>query len=138
MLPRLLANDTEHQDMWVFLFGALEVLRRVMWNFFRLENEQLHNIGGFRAVQEVPLPFHHDKDFQERLEQVNELKKAAAEKVSNAHHRSVGLRVPAIADQRGATTPASTLRQRRTTKEAGAKKPRHPSAIMPVIVVPTK
>ncbi|XP_022148998.1 phosphate transporter PHO1 homolog 1 [Momordica charantia] len=37
--------------------AALEVIRRGLWNFFRLENEHLNNAGKFRAVNPVPLPF---------------------------------------------------------------------------------
>lgn len=40
-----------------FLFASLEVIRRGHWNFYRLENEHLNNIGKFRAVKTVPLPF---------------------------------------------------------------------------------
>ena len=58
-LPDALSDERDHRAIWPFVVGTLEVLRRVMWNFFRLENEQLHNIGGFRAVQEVPLPLGH-------------------------------------------------------------------------------
>jgi hypothetical protein len=29
-----------------------------MWNFFRLENEHLNNCGHFRAIKDIPLPFH--------------------------------------------------------------------------------
>ena len=39
------------------IFGTLEVVRRGVWNFFRVENEHLNNCGQFRAVQEVPIPF---------------------------------------------------------------------------------
>ena len=28
-----------------------------MWNFFRLENEHLNNVGHFRVVSDVPLPY---------------------------------------------------------------------------------
>lgn len=40
-----------------FFVAILEVLRRGMWNFFRLENEHLNNVGKYRAVKTVPLPF---------------------------------------------------------------------------------
>ncbi|KAG6597350.1 Phosphate transporter PHO1, partial [Cucurbita argyrosperma subsp. sororia] len=40
-----------------FLLASLEVIRRGHWNFYRLENEQLSNIGKYRAVKTVPLPF---------------------------------------------------------------------------------
>lgn len=34
------------------------VYSRWMWNFFRLENEHLNNCGQFRAIKDIPLPFH--------------------------------------------------------------------------------
>ncbi|KAL3626446.1 Acid phosphatase pho1 [Castilleja foliolosa] len=40
-----------------FLLASLEVIRRGHWNYFRLENEHLNNVGKFRAVKTVPLPF---------------------------------------------------------------------------------
>lgn len=41
-----------------FILALVEVLRRWMWNFFRLENEHLNNCGQFRAIKDIPLPFH--------------------------------------------------------------------------------
>ncbi|KAK3811144.1 MAG: EXS family-domain-containing protein, partial [Benniella sp.] len=41
-----------------FSLALIEVLRRWMWNFFRLENEHLNNCGQFRAIKDIPLPFH--------------------------------------------------------------------------------
>ncbi|VFQ76843.1 unnamed protein product [Cuscuta campestris] len=40
-----------------FSLASLEVIRRGHWNFYRLENEHLNNVGKFRAVKAVPLPF---------------------------------------------------------------------------------
>ncbi|KAK4266177.1 hypothetical protein QN277_027137 [Acacia crassicarpa] len=40
-----------------FWLASLEVIRRGHWNFYRLENEHLNNVGKFRAVKAVPLPF---------------------------------------------------------------------------------
>lgn len=34
----------------------LEIIRRVIWNFFRLENEHLNNVGQFRIVRDTPIP----------------------------------------------------------------------------------
>ncbi|KAL5990500.1 acid phosphatase [Asimina triloba] len=42
-----------------FLLASLEIIRRGHWNFYRLENEHLNNVGKFRAVKAVPLPFHN-------------------------------------------------------------------------------
>ncbi|XP_057422823.1 phosphate transporter PHO1 isoform X2 [Lotus japonicus] len=47
-----------------FLLAALEVIRRGHWNFYRLENEHLNNVGHYRAVKTVPLPFReNDSDY---------------------------------------------------------------------------
>ncbi|KAK6254726.1 SPX domain - like 8 [Theobroma cacao] len=40
-----------------FFLASLEVIRRGHWNFYRLENEHLNNVGKYRAVKAVPLPF---------------------------------------------------------------------------------
>ncbi|CAE6408391.1 unnamed protein product [Rhizoctonia solani] len=50
-----------------FMFAVLEMLRRVQWNFFRLENEHIGNADQFRATREVPLPyvFTGDKDSED-------------------------------------------------------------------------
>ncbi|CAD5323926.1 unnamed protein product [Arabidopsis thaliana] len=40
-----------------FFLASLEVIRRGHWNFYRVENEHLNNVGQFRAVKTVPLPF---------------------------------------------------------------------------------
>jgi len=36
-------------------FKSLEVFRRFVWNFFRLENEHLNNCGEFRAVRDISI-----------------------------------------------------------------------------------
>lgn len=41
-----------HETMITFL-SPLEVFRRFVWNFFRLENEHLNNCGKFRAVRDI-------------------------------------------------------------------------------------
>ncbi|KAG0563848.1 hypothetical protein KC19_8G064200 [Ceratodon purpureus] len=51
------------QAGWDIIFASLEVIRRGHWNFYRLENEHLNNVGKFRAVKTVPLPF---KEFEDR------------------------------------------------------------------------
>ncbi|EFJ06905.1 hypothetical protein SELMODRAFT_134638 [Selaginella moellendorffii] len=39
------------------IVASLEVIRRGQWNYYRLENEHFNNVGKFRAVKSVPLPF---------------------------------------------------------------------------------
>ncbi|KAH7887084.1 EXS-domain-containing protein [Phlebopus sp. FC_14] len=43
-----------------FVAAALEMLRRVQWNFYRLENEHLGNMDQYRVTREVPLPYSFD------------------------------------------------------------------------------
>ncbi|KAF5357202.1 hypothetical protein D9756_006620 [Leucocoprinus leucothites] len=43
-----------------FIVGFLEMLRRVQWNFYRLENEHLGNMDQYRVTREVPLPYTFD------------------------------------------------------------------------------
>ena len=44
-------------EVWMTIYATLEVCRRCMWNYFRVENEHTTNCGMFRATLEVPLPF---------------------------------------------------------------------------------
>ncbi|KAJ6627862.1 EXS family-domain-containing protein [Mycena sp. CBHHK59/15] len=40
-----------------FIVGLLEIVRRLQWNFYRLENEHLGNVDQYRVTREVPLPY---------------------------------------------------------------------------------
>ncbi len=40
-------------DLLASILAPLEVFRRFVWNFFRLENEHLNNCGKFRAVRDI-------------------------------------------------------------------------------------
>ncbi|KFK33500.1 hypothetical protein AALP_AA5G021000 [Arabis alpina] len=51
-----------HAETLVAVMASLEIIRRGMWNFFRLENEHLNNVGKYRAFKSVPLPFNYDED----------------------------------------------------------------------------
>lgn len=42
-------------DLLTSVVGPLEVFRRFVWNFFRLENEHLNNCGKFRAVRDISI-----------------------------------------------------------------------------------
>ncbi|KAF8014363.1 hypothetical protein BT93_H0257 [Corymbia citriodora subsp. variegata] len=53
---RFHVGAVESRLLEIFL-ASLEVIRRGQWNFYRLENEHLNNMGKFSAVKMVPLPF---------------------------------------------------------------------------------
>lgn len=40
--------NPENQNKMLLVFGCIEVLRRNIWNVFRMENEQVNNCGKFR------------------------------------------------------------------------------------------
>ncbi|KAI8927108.1 EXS family-domain-containing protein [Entophlyctis helioformis] len=41
----------------VYIVAMLEIFRRFVWAIIRMENEHSTNVGKFRAVKELPLPF---------------------------------------------------------------------------------
>ncbi|XP_065856486.1 phosphate transporter PHO1 homolog 9 [Euphorbia lathyris] len=51
-----------HRTAMSAIVACLEIIRRGIWNFFRLENEHLNNVGKYRAFNSVPLPFCYDED----------------------------------------------------------------------------
>ncbi|GAV79395.1 SPX domain-containing protein/EXS domain-containing protein [Cephalotus follicularis] len=56
-----------HQMAITIVSSCLEIIRRGIWSFFRLENEHLNNVGKYRACKAVPYPFNYydansDKD----------------------------------------------------------------------------
>ncbi|KAI3726123.1 hypothetical protein L1987_65920 [Smallanthus sonchifolius] len=53
-----------HRNALIAIFASLEIIRRCIWNFFRLENEHLNNVGKFRAVKSVPLPFSYEDGYK--------------------------------------------------------------------------
>ncbi|CAN8304253.1 unnamed protein product [Cochlearia groenlandica] len=55
-----------HRQTTAALLAVLEIIRRGIWNFFRLENEHLNNVGKFRAFKSVPLPFNYAEDGNSR------------------------------------------------------------------------
>ncbi|CBK24141.2 uncharacterized protein [Blastocystis hominis] len=40
--------NSENQNKMLLVFGCIEVIRRNIWNVFRMENEQVNNCGKFR------------------------------------------------------------------------------------------
>ncbi|KAK4481585.1 hypothetical protein RD792_012487 [Penstemon davidsonii] len=57
-----------HRQAMIALVASLEIIRRGVWNFFRLENEHLNNVGKFRAFKSVPMPFNYDEDDEDKDE----------------------------------------------------------------------
>lgn len=49
----LTENKMISPELMTSILAPLEVFRRFVWNFFRLENEHLNNCGKFRAVRDI-------------------------------------------------------------------------------------
>lgn len=63
----LIGQNFVHKEIVASIMASLEVFRRFIWNFFRLENEHLNNCGQFRAVRDISIaPI--DADDQAQLE----------------------------------------------------------------------
>jgi len=50
-------GQKQHNAATSFFIALGEVARRFMWNFIRMENEHMTNVGHFLAARDVPLPF---------------------------------------------------------------------------------
>lgn len=42
-------------DLITLVLAPCEIVRRFIWNFYRLENEHLNNCGEFRAVRDISI-----------------------------------------------------------------------------------
>ncbi|XP_044468804.1 phosphate transporter PHO1 homolog 9-like [Mangifera indica] len=54
-----------HKKILSAIVASLEIFRRGMWNFFRVENEHLNNVGKYRAFKSVPLPFNYEEEYKD-------------------------------------------------------------------------
>lgn len=55
-------------ELMMTILSPLEVFRRFMWNYFRLENEHLNNCGKFRAVRDISVaPMDHSDQVKNRV-----------------------------------------------------------------------
>ncbi|KAJ6304287.1 hypothetical protein OIU77_018035 [Salix suchowensis] len=50
-----------HRQTIIAVVASLEIIRRGLWNFFRLEYEHINNVGKYRAFKSVPLPFDYNE-----------------------------------------------------------------------------
>ncbi|DAA21051.1 TPA: xenotropic and polytropic retrovirus receptor isoform 2 [Bos taurus] len=88
-------------DIIATVFAPLEVFRRFVWNFFRLENEHLNNCGEFRAVRDISVaPLNADD--QTLLEQMMDQEDGVRNRQKNRpwkYSQSISLRRPRLASQ---------------------------------------
>jgi len=69
LIDMTLLPDDNKWGLKAFFLGGLEIVRRGIWNIFRVENEGVNNTGKFRAVDLIPLP-QHVKDMHSESEHI--------------------------------------------------------------------
>uniref|UniRef100_A0A674EBL5 Xenotropic and polytropic retrovirus receptor 1b n=1 Tax=Salmo trutta TaxID=8032 RepID=A0A674EBL5_SALTR len=88
-------------DILATILAPLEVFRRFVWNFFRLENEHLNNCGEFRAVRDISVaPLNADD--QTLLEQMMDQEDGVRNRLGKKNWKrsySMSLRRPRLASQ---------------------------------------
>ncbi|XP_054240463.1 xenotropic and polytropic retrovirus receptor 1 isoform X2 [Indicator indicator] len=88
-------------DIISTVFAPLEVFRRFVWNFFRLENEHLNNCGEFRAVRDISVAPLNADDLT-LLDQMMDQEDGVRNRRKNKQWKrsqSVSLRRPRLASQ---------------------------------------
>ncbi|NWH78359.1 XPR1 protein, partial [Piaya cayana] len=88
-------------DVISTVFAPLEVFRRFVWNFFRLENEHLNNCGEFRAVRDISVAPLNADDLT-LLDQMMDQEDGVRNRRKNKQWKrsqSVSLRRPRLASQ---------------------------------------
>uniref|UniRef100_A0A3Q1ETF8 Xenotropic and polytropic retrovirus receptor 1b n=1 Tax=Acanthochromis polyacanthus TaxID=80966 RepID=A0A3Q1ETF8_9TELE len=88
-------------DILATILAPLEVFRRFVWNFFRLENEHLNNCGEFRAVRDISVaPLNADDQtlLEQMMDQEDGVRNRQGKK-SWKRSYSMSLRRPRLASQ---------------------------------------
>ncbi|KAJ7992834.1 hypothetical protein DPEC_G00266130 [Dallia pectoralis] len=88
-------------DMVATVLAPLEVFRRFVWNFFRLENEHLNNCGEFRAVRDISVaPMNADDQtlLEQMMDQEDGVRNRQGKK-SWKRSYSLSLRRPLLSSQ---------------------------------------
>ncbi|KAG5847954.1 hypothetical protein ANANG_G00131760 [Anguilla anguilla] len=92
---------TNTSDILTTVLAPLEVFRRFVWNFFRLENEHLNNCGEFRAVRDISVaPLNADDQtlLEQMMDQEDGVRNRQGKK-SWKRSYSMSLRRPRLASQ---------------------------------------
>uniref|UniRef100_A0AAY4A9J4 Xenotropic and polytropic retrovirus receptor 1 n=1 Tax=Denticeps clupeoides TaxID=299321 RepID=A0AAY4A9J4_9TELE len=96
-----MTNMSTTSDILATILAPLEVFRRFVWNFFRLENEHLNNCGEFRAVRDISVaPLNADD--QTLLEQMMDQEDGVRNRLGKKSWKrsySMSLRRPRLASQ---------------------------------------
>lgn len=99
-------DQTEQSAKISFIVALIEVVRRFIWVFFRVENEHASNVGNSRAFKDVELPYYFDEQPKVSLSSSRQ-SPAASIIAATGSVTSTGTRKPV-----GDTSPRFTAVQR--------------------------
>ncbi|CAF4521537.1 unnamed protein product, partial [Rotaria socialis] len=105
-------SAAEYADIVGFSFGIIEIFRRFIWNFFRLENEHLNNCGEFRAVRDISIQktVTVASGYSTRLERLGTISNLGNEHNPKRHHTiTTGEQVTTTEKYRKTTIRSATL-----------------------------
>merc|ERR1712241_1045134 len=94
---------SQYSELTTSVFAILEVVRRFIWNFFRLENEHLNNCGKFRAVRNISVAPLDASDQQQIIKLMDETDPSSLfrkKKLFKSHSVIMDpLKVPLLSDE---------------------------------------
>jgi signal transduction histidine kinase len=95
-------------DLLLCIMGPLEVFRRFIWNYFRLENEHVNNCGQFRAVRDISIKPIQKGDLDSLLSKMDD--------ADGVTHRGQDLRERVKKQKKAAREKRQILKRNRITK----------------------
>jgi hypothetical protein len=97
-----------HAELMMTILAPLEIFRRFIWNFFRLENEHLNNCGEFRAVRDISIAPINAGD-QARIIKMMDEPDGVINRKAKRRKGPAASRVTAARQNRFSSIPALTL-----------------------------
>lgn len=113
---------TLDSDLLTCITAPLEVFRRFVWNYFRLENEHVNNCGQFRAVRDISVKPIKKGDLESLL--------AKMDQMDGVTHRGQDLRDRVKKQRRAAKGKRQILRKTRLPRLTLSTNPNNSSAML--------
>lgn len=101
---------TMESDLLTCITAPLEVFRRFIWNYFRLENEHINNCGQFRAVRDISVKPIKKGDLESLLLKMDE--------ENGVSHRGQDLRIRVKKQKKSSKNRRQILRRARFARIA--------------------
>lgn len=113
---------TLESDLLTCITAPLEVFRRFVWNYFRLENEHVNNCGQFRAVRDISVKPIKKGDLESLLSKMDNQ--------DGVRHRGLDLRMRVKKHKKATKSRRQILRRPRFTRIAIGSHPNSSLAIL--------